>query len=77
MYGRKGNKQSSKKKWAKVKETEVDSIKLHIPLYLKSISDRKYLKDFENYLNTEHWKSVIDNSKPQIKRLHNHGIPVN
>lgn len=80
LYGRKGNKKNSKLKWAKVKETEVDNIKLHIPLYLKSVSDKKYLKDFENYLNTEHWKSIVSNNdKPQVKHNYNslHGITGN
>lgn len=58
-YGRKGNKLNSKKKWAKITQKDFEDIMAHIPTYINSVSEKKYLKDFERYLSSEHWKSNI------------------
>lgn len=58
-YGKKGNKKNAQKRWEKVTTKDFENIMNHIPIYVKSVSDRKYLKDFEGYLNQEHWKSIV------------------
>jgi len=73
LYGKKGNKKNAQKRWEKVTTKDFESIMNHIPIYMESVSDRKYLKDFEGYLNQEHWKSELVNSKstkPQVEYIH-------
>lgn len=72
-YGKKGNKKNAQKRWEKVNAKDFEDIMNHIPVYINSVSDRKYLKDFEGYLNQEHWKSEISSNKstkPQVEYVH-------
>lgn len=60
LYGKKGNKETSKKKLEKLKQSEIDLMLIHIPIYLASIKERQFVKNFETYLNQRHWETEIN-----------------
>jgi hypothetical protein len=61
IYGRKGNKKTSQKKWANLKNHCREAALSHIPLYVESTPDKQYRKNFETYLNQECWNDEIIN----------------
>ena len=61
-YGRKGSKKVAKERWSKLKESDKEKIKKHIPFYVKS-NERKYLKDFERYISNRTFESVVEDNK--------------
>jgi hypothetical protein len=73
LYGRKGNKKNSLAKWKNVSSDSFEKIIKHIPVYLNSVTEKKYIKDFEKYLSQEHWNSELQGleaKKPQIEWVH-------
>ena len=61
LYERKGNKKTSMKKWANLKNLCREAALKHIPLYVKATPDKQYRKNFETYLNQECWNDEIIN----------------
>ena len=59
MYGRKGNKKTSAKKWATLKNHCREAAFNHIPLYVQSTPDPQYRKNFETYINQEAWNDQL------------------
>lgn len=65
-YGKKvGNKKLCIKRWNKLKDQERQAIIDTLPMFLKSISDKKYLPYPEKYLNERRWEDEI--SIPPVK----------
>lgn len=58
-YQRKGSKAKSKLYWDKLTEGEKSLVKLHIPSYVASVSEKKYIKDFERYLRDKCFNNVV------------------
>lgn len=58
-YQRKGSKAKSKPYWDKLTEGEKALVKLHIPAYVVSVSEKKYIKDFERYLRDKCFNNVV------------------
>lgn len=58
-YQRKGSKAKSKPYWDKLTEGEKALVKLHIPAYVASVSEKKYIKDFERYLRDKCFNNVV------------------
>ena len=59
MYERKGNKKTSEKKWATMKNHCREAALKHIPQYVESTPDKQFRKNFETYLNQECWNDEI------------------
>ena len=55
LYKKKIEKAKCIKKWNKLKNTDRELIIKHIPVYEKSLSDIKYLKNPTTYLNGKMW----------------------
>ena len=58
-YKRKGSKSISQRYWKKLSETEKANVQKHIPYYIKSVDNIKYIKDFERYLRDKIFESVV------------------
>ena len=58
LYNRKGSKKNAYKRWQKLTDNDKRMVKIHIPFYIQS-NDRKYLKDFEGYLNGRYFENVV------------------
>jgi hypothetical protein len=59
LYGRKGNKKTSMRKWGSLKNDCREAAMKHIPPYVKATPDKQYRKNFETYLNQEAWHDEI------------------
>jgi len=59
LYEKKGNRKTSEKKWANLKNHCREAALLHIPLYVQSTPDKQFRKNFETYLNQEAWNDEI------------------
>jgi hypothetical protein len=59
LYGKKGNKKTSEKKWANLKNHCREAALKHIPRYVASTPDIQYRKNFETYINQEVWNDEI------------------
>jgi len=67
MYKKKGTKSVAFDKFMKLPNDTVELIKKHVPKYINSVSELKYAKNFETYINQKHWESeiVINNTTPK------------
>lgn len=59
LYGRKGNRKTSERRWANLKNHCREAAWKHIPLYVASTPDIQFRKNFESYLNQECWNDEI------------------
>jgi len=59
LYGKKGNKKTSARRWANLKNHCREAASKHIPLYIQSTPDLQFRKNFETYLNQECWNDEI------------------
>lgn len=59
LYERKGNKKTSRARFAKLSREVRECIYNHLPAYLASTPDKKYRKDFQSYLNLECWNDEV------------------
>ncbi|WP_080903339.1 DUF1376 domain-containing protein [Parabacteroides sp. Marseille-P3160] len=66
MYGRKGNKKTSEKKWGNLKNHCKEAALKHILLYVEATPDKQYRKNFETYLNQEAWNDELPKTKNPI-----------
>lgn len=60
LYGKKGTKELSKNKFKNLSESEKELMLIHIPIYLASVKDKQFVKNFETYINQKHWQSEIN-----------------
>ena len=58
-YGKKGNKKTSKAKYAKLSLDEKVALYWHVPKYVLSTPDKQYRKDFQTYINQECWNDEV------------------
>ena len=65
IYKKKIEKAKCMEKWNKLKESDRELIIKHIPIYEKSLSDIKYLKNPMTYLNSKMW--LDDFEEVQVK----------
>tara|TARA_R110002020_G_scaffold8028_3_gene33069 strand:+ start:1186 stop:2169 length:984 start_codon:yes stop_codon:yes gene_type:complete len=63
VYGKKQDRKKCLSKFLKLKESELEAIRKHLPLYLKSVTDKQYLKNPLTYLNGECWNDDIINQQ--------------
>ncbi len=65
LYGKKGNKKTSKAKYLKLSESIIQDLLTHIPIYVLSTPDKQYRKNFETYLNQEVWNDEVTHETHQ------------
>ena len=59
LYGKKGNRKTSKAKYSKLSEANKQNLLIHIPIYVLSTPDKQYRKNFETYINQECWNDEV------------------
>jgi hypothetical protein len=59
MYGRKGNRKSSRRRWDGLPKKAKQLAVVHIPQYVAATPDMQYRKNFETYINQEAWNDRI------------------
>lgn len=64
VYGKKGNKKTSEKKWSKLSVSSQKKALSYIPVYVKSTPDKQYRKNFETFLNQECWNDELPDNNP-------------
>ena len=59
LYDKKEGRKDCERKFAKLKQTDIDKIFETLPTYIASTPDKKFRKMPETYLNGEHWNDEI------------------
>lgn len=62
LYGKKGNKKTSERKWSKLSVKAKEKAFSCIPAYVESTPDKQYRKNFETFLNQEVWNDELSGS---------------
>lgn len=62
LYGKKGNKKTSEKKWSKLSASAKEKALAYTPAYVEATSDKQYRKNFETFLNQECWNDELPNN---------------
>ena len=58
-YQRRGSKAKAKTYWDKLSNDEKELVKQHIPAYVASVSEKKYIMYFERYLKDKFFNNVV------------------
>lgn len=69
LYNKKVNRNASMKSFKKIKFTEYDKIRKHIPIFVNSFKDKQFQPYFSTYLNNERWNDEIETKQPVQPRL--------
>jgi len=69
LYDKKVNRSASEKSFKKIKPSEYDKIRKHIPIFIKTFNDKQFQPYFSTYLNNERWQDEINIKKPITPRL--------
>jgi hypothetical protein len=69
MYNKKQNKEDSINAFKKIKSTEYDLIKNHIPIFVKQFKDKQFQPYFSTYLNKKRWQDEVETKQPIQPRL--------
>ena len=64
-----GSKPNAEKAWNKLSKIERELAINTIEKYQKTVSDRKFIKDAQGYLNQKYWESYIESEKSEPKEL--------
>ena len=70
LYGKKGNKKTSEKKWTKLSVSNQKKAFAYIPAYVKSTPDKQYRKNFVTFLNQECWNDELPGNKQVNDQSH-------
>lgn len=73
LYNKKVNRNASIKSFKKIKSTEYDKIRKHIPIFVNSFKDKQFQPYFSTYLNNERWNDEIETKQPVQPRLERRG----
>ena len=63
LYGRKGNKKTSRLRFNKLAKESKKAVWDHMPAYVLSTPDKQYRKNLETYINQECWNDEIIQGK--------------
>jgi len=69
LYNKKLNKDESLSAFKKIKSSEYEVIKNHIPNFVKTFKDKQYQPYFSTYLNKKRWQDEVDTKQPVQPRL--------
>lgn len=70
LYGKKGNKKTSERKWGKLSITAKEKVLAYIPAYVEATPNKQYRKNFETFLNQECWNDELPSNDPINKTEH-------
>ena len=73
LYNKKLNKEESVNAFKKIKSSEYEVIKNHIPNFVKTFKDKQYQPYFSTYLNKKRWQDEVDTKQPVQPRLERRG----
>ena len=73
LYNKKLNKDESLSAFKKIKSSEYEVIKNHIPNFVKQFKDKQYQPYFSTYLNKKRWQDEVDTKQPVQPRLERRG----
>ena len=73
LYNKKLNKEDSVSAFKKIKSSEYEVIKNHIPNFVKTFKDKQYQPYFSTYLNKKRWQDEVDTKQPVQPRLERRG----
>ena len=78
LYDKKVKKEKCETYWSKLKQSEIDAIFIHLPLYVKSQPDKQFRKDPATYLYNKSWNDEIINrdSKTQYTQPSGRSKPI-
>lgn len=71
LYGKKGNKKTSEKKWSKLTAAKKSKAIAYIPAYVNATPDKQYRKNFETFINQECWNDELPDVKQTNKQTSN------
>ena len=69
LYNKKLNKEESVNAFKKIKSSEYEVIKNHIPNFVKTFKDKQYQPYFSTYLNKKRWQDEVETKQPVQPRL--------
>jgi hypothetical protein len=69
LYNKKLNKDESLSAFKKIKSSEYELIKNHIPNFVNQFKDKQYQPYFSTYLNKKRWQDEVETKKPVQPRL--------
>ena len=67
IYKKKIGRSKCNEEWNKLSDRDREMIMVHIPIYENSLSDLKFLKNPETYLNSKLWLDIEENVNVQSK----------
>lgn len=70
LYGKKGNKKTSEKKWSKLTTLSKKKALSYIPVYVKATPDKQYRKNFETFINQECWNDELPSNNQVNDQRH-------
>lgn len=70
LYGKKGNKKTSEKKWSKLSATSKEKAFAYIPVYVAATPDKQYRKNLETFINQECWNDELPSNNPINNQSH-------
>lgn len=73
LYNKKLNKEDSLNAFKKIKSSEYEVIKNHIPNFVKSFKDKQFQPYFSTYLNKKRWQDEVETKQPVQPRLERRG----
>lgn len=73
LYNKKLNKDESLSAFKKIKPSEYEIIKTHIPNFVKSFKDKQFQPYFSTYLNKKRWQDEVETKQPIQPRLERRG----
>ena len=71
-YGKKVDRRKCLAKWKKLKESEIEAIRKHLPKYIEATPDTQYRKNPLTYLNGQAW---LDEDLPANDKPKQNGVP--
>lgn len=70
LYGKKGNKKTSERKWSKLSSSAKEKVFAYIPAYVEATPDKQYRKNLETFLNQECWNDELPSNNQVNDQRH-------
>jgi hypothetical protein len=71
VSGKRGSKHKAELIWNKLKDKEREAVMAHAPLFIQSISEKKFIPHFTTYLNGKRWEDESSEGDGQQDRIYN------
>lgn len=70
LYGKKGNKKTSERKWLKLSTSSKKKALSYIPVYVAATPDKQYRKNLETFINQEVWNDELSSNNQVNDQSH-------